>query len=99
MATVLTEGELAAALTSLPRWSGTVHGIERTVTAPSFVAAISVVDEVAQTAEQANHHPDIDIRWRRVRFALSTHDAGGVTTRDLELAAHIDAVAAAHDAT
>jgi 4a-hydroxytetrahydrobiopterin dehydratase len=56
------------------------------------------VDDVAVASEKANHHPDIDIRWRRVRFSLSTHDAGGVTEKDLDLARTIDSIAAAHAA-
>jgi 4a-hydroxytetrahydrobiopterin dehydratase len=90
---------LATALESLPLWDGSTTSLERTITAPNFLAAVRVVDDVAVAAEQANHHPDIDIRWRRVRFALSTHDAGGVTEKDLELARTIDAIAAEHDAT
>ena len=63
------------------------------------MTGIRLVDEVAVVAEATNHHPDIDIRWRRVRFALTTHDAGGVTALDLEVAARIDAIATAHGAT
>ena len=93
---VLDATEVAAALTGLAGWSGDTTGIERTVGAPSFLEAIAVVDEVALAAEAADHHPDIDIRWRRVRFALSTHSAGGVTAKDLALAAEIDRIAAVH---
>jgi 4a-hydroxytetrahydrobiopterin dehydratase len=98
MSDVLTAADLATALESRPEWSGSTSAIERTVEARDFMTAIRIVDDVAEAAEQANHHPDIDIRWRRVRFALSTHDAGGVTGLDLDLAAHIDAIAAAHGA-
>ncbi|WP_084220037.1 4a-hydroxytetrahydrobiopterin dehydratase [Spirillospora albida] len=52
--------------------------------------------EVARAAEDADHHPDIDIRWRTVTFALSTHSAGGLTVRDFDLAAVIDGIAARH---
>ena len=98
MTDVLSTDELATAMASLTGWSGTTTQIERTVTAPDFPTAIRVVSDVADVAEQANHHPDIDIRWRRVRFALSTHDAGGLTTLDIDLAGQIDAVAVAHGA-
>jgi 4a-hydroxytetrahydrobiopterin dehydratase len=98
MADVLSPSDLSAALATVPAWTGTTESIERTVNAPSFEAAIRIVDDVAVQAEQANHHPDIDIRWRRVRFALSTHDAGGVTALDLDLAASIDRIAADHGA-
>jgi len=99
MSDVLSAADLATALDSRRQWSGDPSSIERTVEAPDFMTAIRIVDDVAEVAEQANHHPDIDIRWRRVRFALVTHDAGGVTDLDLDLVAHIDAIAAAHRAT
>jgi len=54
--------------------------------APSFPEAIRLVQLVADDAEQLDHHPDIDVRWRTVRFALTTHSAGGVTQLDVELA-------------
>ncbi|MGA7688755.1 MAG: 4a-hydroxytetrahydrobiopterin dehydratase [Jiangellales bacterium] len=98
MANVLSPADLATALGTVPAWAGTIESIERTITAPSFVAAISIVDDVALEAEQANHHPDIDIRWRKVRFGLSTHDAGGVTSLDLDLASRIDRIASDHGA-
>jgi 4a-hydroxytetrahydrobiopterin dehydratase len=55
------------------------------------------VRQVAEVAEKANHHPDIDIRWRRVRFSLSTHDSGGLTALDVSLAREIDRLAAQSD--
>jgi 4a-hydroxytetrahydrobiopterin dehydratase len=81
---------LAAALTHLPRWAGGPTGIARTVEAASFPAAIALVDAVALVAEETDHHPDIDIRWRTVTFTLCTHSAGGVTALDLRLAEAID---------
>ncbi|OLB81547.1 MAG: 4a-hydroxytetrahydrobiopterin dehydratase [Actinobacteria bacterium 13_2_20CM_2_71_6] len=93
MPTVLSADELAAALAALPDWSGDVNGIERAVTAGSFLAGIRLVDAVAELAEEANHHPDIDIRWRTVTFRLATHSAGGVTELDLALARQIDQLA------
>ena len=68
--------------------------IERVVVAPSFPAGIEIVRRAAALAEDMDHHPDIDIRWRRVRFGLTTHDAGGVTELDLALARRIDGIAA-----
>ncbi len=94
MADPITSAQLAEALPRLPQWSGDTDGIHRSVTCPSFPAAIELVDSVAREAEQMNHHPDIDIRWRTVNFAVSTHDAGGVTELDLQLAARIDTLAA-----
>lgn len=93
MADILTPVELVAALAELPLWSGDTSGIERTVECATFPAAISLVDDVAAVAEQQDHHPDIDIRWRTVRFACSTHSAGGVTAADLVLARNIDLLA------
>jgi 4a-hydroxytetrahydrobiopterin dehydratase len=96
---VLADADLGTALQALAGWSGDASGIERTVAAPTFLDAVRLVDDVALAAEAADHHPDIDIRWRRVRFALSTHSQGGVTAKDLALAAEIDRLAAAHGAS
>ena len=56
--------------------------ISRTYQFPTFPAAIRFVDYVAELAEAANHHPDIDVRYNRVTLTLSTHDAGGITDND-----------------
>jgi 4a-hydroxytetrahydrobiopterin dehydratase len=90
MAEVLSDAALAEALAGLPEWSGDVQGIARAVKAPTFLAGIRLVDAVADAAEAADHHPDIDIRWRTVTFRLATHSAGGVTAKDLALARQID---------
>ncbi len=90
---VLSTDELTGALAGLPGWAGDVTGIERSITAGSFLAGIRLVDAVAEAAEAADHHPDIDIRWRTVTFRLSTHSAGGVTEKDVALARQIDALA------
>ena len=91
----LTPDQVAAELATLPGWSGDTDAIKRTIECASFPAAIKVVDVVAAAAETANHHPDIDIRWRTLHFTLSTHDAGGVTELDIALAHEIDSAAAA----
>jgi 4a-hydroxytetrahydrobiopterin dehydratase len=84
---LLDTDELRRELVDLP---GTViapdGSLGITVKAPSFTAGIRLVQLVADDAEQLDHHPDIDIRWRTLRFGLSTHSAGGVTRRDVELA-------------
>lgn len=91
----LTPAELDRDLADLPGWTHAEGALVRTFTAPDFLTGIAIVDAVARVAEGANHHPDIDIRWRRVRFALSTHDAGNaVTAKDVELAHTIDRIAA-----
>lgn len=98
MADLLSADEVTGALAELDGWTGDTSAISRTVTAPSFPAAIRLVVEVAEAAEDADHHPDIDIRWRTVTFALSTHSAGGVTAKDTALARRIDELAQAHSA-
>ena len=91
--TLLTSSEIAEALDSLPGWGGNTDDVRCKYTATDFPAAIALVDAVAQAAEDADHHPDIDIRWRDVLFVLSTHSEGGVTVKDVELATRIDALA------
>ncbi|WP_067667746.1 4a-hydroxytetrahydrobiopterin dehydratase [Nocardia miyunensis] len=90
---LLTEEELHTALADLPDWTRTGDSIARTVQASSFPAGIDLVGRVATAAEEANHHPDIDIRWRKVTFTLSTHSEGGLTARDVALAKRIDQLA------
>lgn len=79
-------------ITSLPSWSVTDTTLERDVTADTFLAAIGWVVEIANAAEAADHHPDIDIRWRKLHLVLSTHDSGGLTQLDVDLAQRIDAI-------
>jgi len=59
----------------------------------NFVVALDFVNQVGKAAEDAGHHPDIDIRYNRVRLALVTHDAGGLTTKDFDLAAQAQKLA------
>ncbi|REF97276.1 4a-hydroxytetrahydrobiopterin dehydratase [Asanoa ferruginea] len=92
MAEVLGADDLQAALAGLDGWAGDPSGISRDAELSSFPGAIAVVDRVAEVAEALDHHPDIDIRWRRLRFTLSTHSAGGVTAKDLDLARRIDTI-------
>jgi 4a-hydroxytetrahydrobiopterin dehydratase len=89
---LLSEDEIRTALADLKGWSGDAHGITRTAELPSFPDAIKVVDKVAVIAEELDHHPDIDIRWRTLTFACSTHSEGGVTGRDVDLAGRINQV-------
>ena len=92
MAELLDADAIAAGLGGLDGWSGDTAGIRRSAKLPSFPAAIGVVDRVAEVAEELDHHPDIDIRWRTLTFACATHSAGGVTAKDLTLAARIDEI-------
>jgi 4a-hydroxytetrahydrobiopterin dehydratase len=94
MAEPLDEDEIGAALRALDGWSGDTSGITRTAKLSTFPAAIGVVDEVAIVAEDMDHHPDIDIRWRTLTFRCVTHSAGGVTQRDIDLAQRIDEIIA-----
>ncbi len=87
----LSDPDVVAALATLPGWVRRGEEIEKTFKLPTFPAAVAFVVAVADRAEAANHHPDIDIRWRRVRCALTTHDEGGLTDKDVALAREIDA--------
>jgi 4a-hydroxytetrahydrobiopterin dehydratase len=89
MAELLEDAAVARALEDLPNWERDGDAIVRTAQLPSFPAAIGVVDRVAEIAEERNHHPDIDIRWRTLTFRCSTHSAGGITELDVALAASI----------
>ncbi|MGO4616437.1 4a-hydroxytetrahydrobiopterin dehydratase [Nocardia sp. 2YAB30] len=92
--TLLSDIEIADALTELTGWARSGDSLTRTVKAPTFPAGIELVRQVAEVAEEANHHPDIDIRWRKVTFTLSTHSAGGLTALDVALAREIDRLVA-----
>jgi len=92
MPELLDSDTVTEALRDLPDWERDGDALVRTVALPTFPAAISVVDEVAVLAERADHHPDIDIRWRNLTFRCSTHSAGGITRLDLDLAAAISGV-------
>lgn len=95
MADLLDDAAVAAALDGLPGWEGDGDSIVRTTELADFPTAIRVVDQVAEAAERADHHPDIDIRWRTLTFRLSTHSEGGLTAKDMALAAEISALLAA----
>jgi 4a-hydroxytetrahydrobiopterin dehydratase len=94
MADLLDDTAVTAALASLPGWTREGDALVRTASLPSFPAAITVVDRVAETAEASDHHPDIDIRWRTLTFRCSTHSAGGITGQDTALAGEISAAIA-----
>ena len=91
MTELLSQEEIDRALgRELPRWTQEGDSITRSVKAASFMDGIRLVQQVAEVAEELNHHPDIDIRWTTITFTLSTHSAGGLTMRDLRLAGDID---------
>jgi 4a-hydroxytetrahydrobiopterin dehydratase len=80
-------------LAEVSAWGLEGDSIQRTFKFPDFVRAIDFVNRVAQEAEQLNHHPDIDIRWNKVKLVLSTHSEGGLTDLDFTLARKIDLLA------
>ena len=82
----LTPEEIQNRLTSLPNWQIESGELTRTFAFKDFVAALAFVNRVGEAAEAAGHHPDIDIRYNKVRLKLVTHDAGGLTANDFDLA-------------
>jgi 4a-hydroxytetrahydrobiopterin dehydratase len=90
---LLSEAEVESALGALPGWSRAGDEIEKTFDCGSFPGAIAFVVRIGFLAEAADHHPDLDVRWKRVKVALTTHDSGGLTTNDVDLARQIEAVA------
>ncbi|ROO50663.1 4a-hydroxytetrahydrobiopterin dehydratase [Micromonospora sp. Llam0] len=95
MAEVLDTAQVQAALAELTDWVGDPEAIARTVSLATFPDAVAVVTRVAIAAEEMDHHPDIDIRWRTLTFRCRTHSAGGTTALDIELARRIDEIVAA----
>ena len=91
----LTEQELLTLLRELPEWGIDEAKLVRFWTFADFLHAMAFVNHVAQLAEQAGHHPDIDIRYNTVKLALVSHDAGGITARDADMARQLNLLAAA----
>ena len=89
---VLSDEQVDAALADLDGWERTEGVLRRSVKFATFLAGIDAVRRVADRAEAADHHPDIDIRWRTVIFTLVTHSAGGITDNDLVMAREINEV-------
>jgi 4a-hydroxytetrahydrobiopterin dehydratase len=91
---VLDDDTVTEALSSAdgPRWQLVGGKLVKVVACDGFVGSLAYVGAVGELAEESNHHPDIDIRYNRVTLALITHDSGGITQLDLDLARAIDAV-------
>jgi 4a-hydroxytetrahydrobiopterin dehydratase len=87
---VLDHSEVETWLKEAPKWHLESGKLVRDWTFPDFVQAVAFVNRVAQLAESAGHHPDIDIRCNKVRLTLVSHDAGGITARDLTMASRIN---------
>jgi 4a-hydroxytetrahydrobiopterin dehydratase len=93
MAVKLERHQVAEQLQRLPHWTLQGDQIERLLTFENFVDAMIFVNRVAEVAEELGHHPDIRIVYNRVTLALSTHDAGGLTQMDFQMAQRIDSLA------
>ena len=87
---VLSEKEIRTRLGEVPRWTREGRRITRTWTYEDFPQALAFINRVGQLAEEVNHHPDIVNSWATVTLSLTTHDAGGLTDRDFDLARRID---------
>ncbi|MGQ0627650.1 MAG: 4a-hydroxytetrahydrobiopterin dehydratase [Phycisphaerales bacterium] len=88
----LSEKEVLHALKDRPEWVEAGEAIQRTFQFKNFVDSMAFVNRVADAAEKAAHHPDILIRYAKVTMTLSTHDAGGLSRKDFDLAAKMDAM-------
>ena len=93
MSDLLEQDEVSAALKKLPEWELEGKSIERTVEFEDFTEALDFVNLVAEVAEDSQHHPEIDIRYSQVTLRLTTHDVGGITGLDTEMAHRIDNLA------
>lgn len=89
----LTDDEIDRRLATLPGWERAGGAIRRRYDLPSFADAVAFVVRVGFLAEAADHHPDLDVRYRTVHVALSTHSAGGLTGGDFELATAVEGLA------
>jgi 4a-hydroxytetrahydrobiopterin dehydratase len=90
MHALLTEEELTQHMDHLPGWTRDGGSLIKEYHFKRFSQSLQFVNHIAETADAVNHHPDIDIRYDKVRLVLSTHDAGGVTQSDVEMAASAD---------
>ena len=86
----LSDHDIKSRLVSVPDWQIESGELVRTFLFKDFLASLAFVNKVGEIAEGAGHHPDIDIRYNKVRLALVTHDAGGITQKDFDLAAAAD---------
>ena len=89
----LSTQDIESRMCALPGWQIDSGELVRTFTFKDFLSSIDFVNQIAKYAEGAGHHPDIDIRYNRVRIALMTHDAGGLTEKDFDLALEIGKLA------
>lgn len=92
MTVKLDRQQVAAQMQRLPEWTLQGDQIERLLTFENFVDAMIFVNRLAEVAEELGHHPEIRIVYNRVNLTLSTHDAGGLTQKDFQLAQRIDSM-------
>ena len=90
MSDILGSAEIKHELKRVPEWDHEKKQIERTFEFDDFAQAIDFVNAVAEIAEEEEHHPDIDLRYNKVRLVLSTHSKGGLTAHDFDVAERID---------
>jgi len=88
----LKEEEISARLTAVPDWKREGDEIRRQFAFKDFAEALAFVNAVGKIAEEANHHPDINIRWNKVLLGFSTHSKGGLTALDFRVAERIDRI-------
>ena len=89
-ATPLSDAEIEQSLAKIPGWERQGEVISRTFSFSSYLSGIDFVNRVAELAETDNHHPDIQVGWRKVTLKLSTHSAHGLTQKDFDLAQKVD---------
>ncbi len=88
----LEDAEVSASLAAYEGWQLENGQITKTYEFPSYLAGVTFVSAIAHLAEAMDHHPDLDLRYRKLRVALNTHDVGGISPLDFELARRIDAI-------
>lgn len=89
----LTTPDIQKSLKSVPAWKLEDKAIARTFEFANFVESVEFVNEITEIAEDSDHHPDVDIRWNKVTLRLSTHNKGGLTAKDFDVAQRIDEIA------
>jgi len=94
MSRLLTDQEIESQLGDLPGWRRDAESLVASYDAPDFPTAVQLIVEVGEEAEQMQHHPDVDLRWKVTHWRLSSHSAGGLTQLDIELAHRISQTAA-----
>jgi len=93
MSDLMNTQNIGRELTNIPKWERAGKEIARTFQFEDFNTAMKFVNRVAELADKANHHPDVDIRWNKVTLSLSTHSKGGITVKDFSLAREINEAA------